>query len=72
MNNHASDMFHACTNLAFFLTLFSSLFPDLLLLLGSEHEGHGWGWGLSHRGIQGHRMLNIYCDLVLVDVPAWL
>lgn len=59
-----------CTDLTLFLTLFSSLFPDLLLLFGSKHEGHGWGGGLSHRGVQGDRVLNVYSDLFLVDVPA--
>ena len=43
--------FLAYTNLALFFALFSSLFPDLFFLFGSEHEGHGWGWGLSHRGV---------------------
>ena len=59
-----------CTDLPLFFTLFSPLFPDLLLLFGSEHEGHGWGGGLSHRGVQGDRVLNVYSDLILVDVPA--
>ena len=59
----------ASTDLSLLLTLFSPLLPDFLLLLGSEHERHGWGRGLSHRGCKGYRMLHVYCDLVLIDIP---
>ena len=60
----------ACAHLSLFFTLFPPLLPDLLLLLSSEHEGHGRGGGLSHWGVKRHRMLRIYGDLVLIDVPA--
>ena len=56
--------------LSLFLTLLSPLLADLFLLLGSEHEGHGWGGGLSNRGVQRDGMLHIDSDLVLIDVPA--
>ncbi len=60
----------ACAHLSLLFTLFPPLLPDLLLFLGSEHEGHGRGGGLSYWGVKRHRMLHIYGDLVLIDVPA--
>ncbi len=60
----------AHAHLSLLLTFFPPLLPDLLLLLGSEHEGHGRSGGLSYWGVKRHRMLHIYGDPVLIDVPA--